>query len=767
MKTSFRRLILAGLLLSVACGGPPKTGLDRLYRGLAEPLPRIDVSTLANRRILIDPGHGGLFRGTVGRDSLEESSVNLGVALYLWGLLREAGADVYLTRSIDRDFLSESDSSLASDLRRRVVIADSLQPDVLLSIHHNAQPARDPESNSVETYYRAGDPASMNLAFAVHRHLMRNLGIEDGEVRQGNYLILRESEAPAVLGESSYLTHPPVEKKLRLSEIQKLEAEAYFLGLLDYFNRGIPRIHDAAPGDSAYASIPTLTFMVEDDGGSGIDPDGVGMTVDGRSVAPVVDASARRVLYHPPWDLPNGPHELAVSARNLGGNTSSLLRKRFTVDYPPEIVIFDTMPEHLPASGGVFRVRARLLDRRGLVVREGTAATWSASNSETATRAAVVGGAVEASFVVGNGTSSLVLGLECRGRRFEKTVTSEPNAPAQEAEVFTFVLVDASTRRPIFDATVLTRDSIVQQGAPLGRYYYRREARDEDALSETRIQAPGYQPLAAPESMSDTLEMTPWFDGILAGKRFVVDPEGGRSAGPLGLAGSYASLQVAEYLAGFLRDGGARVWLTRSNEELRTPEDIARLTNRYGADLYLEIRHGAENPDSGLAVTTYHFPGSRKGSLAARAVLAAMSRRLGLPARGPYEQVTFPLQQTACPAIIVEPPSLSSVEEELRLAESWYQREQAYSVFLGILDHYAAPAAGTAVIVVDDVEPSRWRVTVDGTWTLVTGPVGRVAFDALSAGDHRVTVQKAQAFWQGQFRLSPGETVEIRAASTN
>ena len=59
---------------------------------------------------------------------------------------------------------------------------------------------------------------------------MRNLGISAGEVRQGNYYVLRNVDIPAILGESSYLTHPPVEEQLRLSNAQRLEAEAYFLG---------------------------------------------------------------------------------------------------------------------------------------------------------------------------------------------------------------------------------------------------------------------------------------------------------------------------------------------------------------------------------------------------------------------------------------------------------------------------------------------------------------------------------------------------------
>src|SRR5688572_8441769 len=151
MKRLIACLVLAAL---AACGKPPQVEVPEpstLYRHLEDPLPRADRTLLAGYRILIDPGHGGSFRGTMGADSLEEKKVNLGVSLYLWGLLREAGADAALTRHTDRDFLTETDSTLTGDLQARVDIADSLQPDIFISIHHNAQPARDPKFNRIET----------------------------------------------------------------------------------------------------------------------------------------------------------------------------------------------------------------------------------------------------------------------------------------------------------------------------------------------------------------------------------------------------------------------------------------------------------------------------------------------------------------------------------------------------------------------------------------------------------------------------------------
>jgi N-acetylmuramoyl-L-alanine amidase len=744
---------------------------------------------MMDRRILIDPGHGGQFRGTVGPDSLEEASVNLGVSLYLWGLLRESGADVYLTRAIDRDFLSVADSSLASDLRTRVGMADSLQPDILISIHHNAHPLRDPATNFVETYYRAGDPASLDLAFSIHRHLMRNLGVDNGEVRQGNYLILRESRAPAVLGESSYLTHPSVEDKLKLSETQKLEAEAYFLGILEYFQRGIPRASCVSPIDSVYEMVPELVYTMLDDGGSGIDPDGIVMTLNGRRVSPAIDPLARRAAYRPPWDLPNGQYEATLSVRNIGGNTSPVLVTSFMVDFPPDFASFELSPTLAPQPGRAVRAHVRLLDRRGLPVADETVAFLTTSGQADTVWATVRDGAIDAAVTTPGGNETVTLFVGCRGKRFERSIDVNPDAAVATRA---YHIRDALTGRPIEDALVSLYGSARASASRTGTFVHGFRTGADTSESDDAIlsiKAPGYIPVVmAGIPPSDTIDVTPWFGGALTGLRFVIDPEGGRATttgiGPLGLSGAHANLQVARYLAGYLRAAGSSVLLTRTNDEVRTPEDIARMTNRFGTDRYIEIRHRSAPLDSPLVATTYHFPGSATGTRMAASVLDAMSGRMNLPGRGPFDTVTYPLQQTACPAIVVAAPSIASLEEELRLAESWYQREQAYTIFLGVLNHYEVADSGQVLVRFAENEPAidlgespaaaegqinpggadaaGWRVTVEGTWTLVTGTDGIVLFEKIPPGEYRLSAVKSGRLFGDVVRVAPGERAVIR-----
>jgi hypothetical protein len=117
----------------------------------------------------------------------------------------------------------------------------------------------------------------------------------------------------------------------------------------------------------------------------------------------------------------------------------------------------------------------------------------------------------------------------------------------------------------------------------------------------------------------------------------------------------------------------------------------------------------------------------------ARAVQSSAARMLGLGEQPPHDMVTFPLQQTACPAIVVEYPSISVLEEELRLGEPWYQRRQAYAVFTGILAHYGvADTTRLTIQLGGGGSYDNWLVTVDGTWRLLSDPDGQATFVGLA-----------------------------------
>ena len=250
---------------------------------------------------------------------------------------------------------------------------------------------------------------------------------------------------------------------------------------------------------------------------------------------------------------------------------------------------------------------------------------------------------------------------------------------------------------------------------------------------------------------------------MLRGRRIVIDPEAGPDAGtgPLGLDGAWVNLRVAQYLAADLRTAGADVWTTRDDERVPAPADVARRTNRWGADRYVEVRHRRVAPDSASGLRVWHFPASRRGYAMAAHLAAVLGRELGEPVRGVGATVTYPLQQTACPAVVVEFPDIADRDVELELDDPAGQRRQARALLDALAAHFAAtdsagdvegvrpPGAVVTVRVPDP--PAGWIVTIDGAFTRLTDAAGTAAFAGVPPGLHVIEARRRgrRRLWRG------------------
>ncbi len=348
---------------------PGKTARPRPQPGYVarvDELQSVDASALAGARIALDPGHGGYFKGALGVKGLTEAEVNLGVALNLQGLLEARGAQVFLTRSDDRDFLSPADSSLRSDLTERIRLANAFHPDLFVSIHHNADAGGLHDVNEIQTYYKLGDEGpSLDAAQSVHRYLVRNLGIEAHRIMPGNYHVLRNSEAPGLLTESSYITNPDVESKLALAAKQRLEAEALYLGLAHYFARRAPKVAEfeasAAAGgaaDTVFRGIAAPVLRARVEGAF----DGFALTLDG---VPLAGTRRGAELEWRPDPLAAGRHEASLEARLAGRGAGREQRLIFRMERAAMALSFEPGAPALGPEGGVTATRILVADDQG------------------------------------------------------------------------------------------------------------------------------------------------------------------------------------------------------------------------------------------------------------------------------------------------------------------------------------------------------------------------------------------------------------------
>lgn len=180
------------------------------------------ANPLAGRRIVVDPGHPPI--GATGPTGFREADANLGVSLELRRLLAEAGAEVIMTRTTDTPV----------ELYPRVKLADSLNADLLISIHNNALPdgVNPFTNNGASVFYN--HPRSVPLAMAVQRALVNQLGVRDLGVGRGDLALVRPTWMPAILTEGLFMMLPDQEAALRSPEGQHLYALGVFEGVRDF-----------------------------------------------------------------------------------------------------------------------------------------------------------------------------------------------------------------------------------------------------------------------------------------------------------------------------------------------------------------------------------------------------------------------------------------------------------------------------------------------------------------------------------------------------
>lgn len=213
-----------------------RTGPGRLALRLLAP-------GLTGKMIVLDPGHGGEESGAYGPAGNSEKHINLAVALLLRPLLEEAGARVIMTRTEDRRVLpAEAAAALAShsertqkDLAARSAMANAADADLFLSIHANGGV---PGEGGIETFWTIPNlnaSLSQRLAGLVQEEVLSAYGFVDRGVKQRPFNVIRYSEAPAVLAELGFMTHPHEEAVMASAVGQKAAAEALFQAIQRYF----------------------------------------------------------------------------------------------------------------------------------------------------------------------------------------------------------------------------------------------------------------------------------------------------------------------------------------------------------------------------------------------------------------------------------------------------------------------------------------------------------------------------------------------------
>lgn len=170
--------------------------------------------------VIIDAGHGGVDGGAVSCTGVEESQINLEIALRLNDLMHLLGIQTYMIRTEDVSIYTSGNSIAAkkvSDLKERVRIINQTPNALLISVHQNYfQDSR--YSGSQVFYYQ-----DASLARQLQTALVQTMKPESkrkAKKADGVYL-MQNINCPAALIECGFLSNPVEEAQLRDPEYQK------------------------------------------------------------------------------------------------------------------------------------------------------------------------------------------------------------------------------------------------------------------------------------------------------------------------------------------------------------------------------------------------------------------------------------------------------------------------------------------------------------------------------------------------------------------
>ncbi len=180
---------------------------------------------LAGVRIVVDAGHPP--GGATGPTGYTEAEANLGVSLKLQQLLEAGGAEVLMTRTTEKPV----------DLASRPFFADSVDADLLISVHNNALPdGVNPITNSgTSVFYN--QPRSAALARNVQAALVKRLELRDLGVGRGDLALVRPTWMPSILTEAMFMAIPEQESALRTPLGHRMYAEGVYEGVLAYLKQ--------------------------------------------------------------------------------------------------------------------------------------------------------------------------------------------------------------------------------------------------------------------------------------------------------------------------------------------------------------------------------------------------------------------------------------------------------------------------------------------------------------------------------------------------
>ncbi len=178
-------------------------------------------------KICIDAGHNysGADTGALG-NGMREQDVTFSIANELNALFKGVGIETIMTRHTLETNLGTTE---ASSLNERCRIANTNNCDWFVSIHCNSFP--DKSSRGTETLVIQKGGLAEALAEKVNTSIVKSLGTVNRGVKEQNVAVLRNTNMPAILVETAFISNASDAELLR-NRVKDF-AEAIFKGICE------------------------------------------------------------------------------------------------------------------------------------------------------------------------------------------------------------------------------------------------------------------------------------------------------------------------------------------------------------------------------------------------------------------------------------------------------------------------------------------------------------------------------------------------------
>ena len=222
------------------CGPAVWRALDRLSRtvtgGAVENLRSDHAHAMArtgvaNKVVVIDPGHGGPDYGNVAH-RLAESIVADDLARRIQGRLAAIGTQALLTRPKTFEIDDEIDETT------RATFANEIGADLVVSLHTDVEPTG--LGRGVSTYFfgHASDHSVLGRRFAelVQTEIVQRTELVDCRAHGKTWDLLRATRMPAVRIEFGYLSNEQDSRRLADADFRDAVAEAVAAAIVRFFD---------------------------------------------------------------------------------------------------------------------------------------------------------------------------------------------------------------------------------------------------------------------------------------------------------------------------------------------------------------------------------------------------------------------------------------------------------------------------------------------------------------------------------------------------